>query len=254
MKTMQAVSGDLDRWLDQVPPEVRSPRLEAVYRLAWATMGARPAGRREPGYRFYHGHRVARLALRLWEEEGRTQAEAREPLGVPREEAIWVGALLHDVGKEGAGPDRGGDHAERGLLFVRHHLGAWYPEPALQLIGQIVYRHNKRGDPSDPPEVVVVQDADLLDHFGLMGLWLDAYWMAAEGRTLYDLLRYRRSEEARSWREYAQQHVRLAAARRELALRLAREEEALRALLREGEGLFHAAREGVPRRPGAKGR
>lgn len=247
MEGVQRVRRDPLELMAEVPPALRSPRLQAVYRLAWAAMGSRPAGRREPGYRFYHGHRVARIALRLWEVEGLRASrpaalhgpEGGEggPVGVG--ELIWVGALLHDVGKEDAGPDHGGDHAERGRAFVHEHLSALYGGPALALIGDIVLRHNKRGDPAEAPEVAVVQDADLIDHFGVMEVWLGAYWMAAGGGTLYDYLEYCEGERARSWWEYAVRHVRFETARRELALRMARARAAIADLRREAAaGLY----------------
>lgn len=232
---------DLSAFLADVPEPLRTPRLEAVYRLAHAEAGTVPAGRREPGYRFHHGHRVARLALALWEtpEVRRArQAAAAPPAvdGVPLEELVWAGALLHDVAKRDVGDDRGGDHAAAGRELVHRRLAGVYGPEACRLVGEIVFRHNKRDGPDDPVWVRVVQDADLLDHFGIMDLWLGAYYHAACGQGLTEFLAYAEGERARSWWEYARRHVRFETARRELERRMATGGAALAQLRREARG------------------
>lgn len=233
----------LDAVLAEVPPALRGPRLEAVYRLAHAAAGTRPAGRREPGYRFYHGHRVARLARTLWDmpDVRRAREAARLPGaldGVPLEELVWAGALIHDVAKDDVGPEQGADHAAAGSAWARRELAGVYGPEALELVAAIVLRHNRRGGPDDAVPVRVVQDADLLDHFGITELWLGAYYCAASGQGLADYLAFVDGERGRSWWRYAAEHVHFASARRELELRMRLAREAIEHLRREHEGRF----------------
>lgn len=231
----------LEALWDEVPPDLRGERLHAAYRLAWQVAGTRPAGRREPGYRFHHGHRVARLARALWEQPDVAAARQAEGTpaavaGIPVEELVWAGALLHDVAKDDAAADEGGDHAARGRDVVVRALAGTYPPDALALLAAIVFRHNKRGAPGDPVPVRVVQDADLLDHFGITEIWLGAYWSAAAGQGLADYLAFVDGERGRAWWRYAADHVHFPSARRELEARMRLAREAIAHLRREARG------------------
>jgi putative nucleotidyltransferase with HDIG domain len=147
---------------------------------AWAKEQMLPANDKhlETGYRYYHGLRVAKLSLEL---------AAAESLGV-NEELLFIGGLLHDVGKAGEG---GKGHGPRGAEIIEAEIADLFTPDELRQVTSIVANHYMRPqskylrdqpDPHWPPEVLLVQDADTLDHFGANGIWIAHHWAAFEKR------------------------------------------------------------------------
>ena len=61
-------------------------------------------------------------------------------------------------------------------------LAAFLPPHDLSLILEIIRGHNQRGLPNPyPVPVQIVQDADILDHQGPQGVWLQLWWNATHG-------------------------------------------------------------------------
>ena len=56
-------------------------------------------------------------------------------------------------------------------------------------MAEACYLHNKRHMPA-PVEAQVVQDADLLDHFGAQEVWLSAYYSGGRDEAFADSLAY----------------------------------------------------------------
>lgn len=228
------------------------PRLAAAQQLARDVMGPGPPltrrptrqgagpGGREPGYRYAHGLRVARLAVALADAEGIRPGPGYDPV------LTQVGALLHDVGKALAAP---GDHADAGAAWCREHLGTWFAPAEVERIAAIVARHNKREParapgsdtaahppPAAPPEVRLVQDADLLDHFGAMEIWLGAYAAASARETLEEALAVFTGPDGAGWRRYALTHAAYPTTRRLLEERVAYADRFLARLAAEAAG------------------
>jgi len=129
----------------------------------------------ELGYRLHHGQRVAALAVALAD---------RMELAVDRD-ILYVGALLHDVGKAGGQPGKG--HGERGADIIRSEIPDLFSESELERVCYIVANHYMRPNelraqgqtvPELTDEVLLVQDADVLDHVGVSGVWIDMFWSA----------------------------------------------------------------------------
>ena len=114
---------------------------------------------REPGWLYYHGRRTARLSLWLSSELG-AQVD---------QDVVYAGALFHDIGL-GSEP-----HNQTGAVRTRELLVDFATPPELEAICEIVERHNRRHDPTAPLAARIVQDADLLDHVGLVGIWTTIY-------------------------------------------------------------------------------
>jgi len=134
----------------------------------------------ERGYRLHHGQRVAALATLLAD---------RMHIDVGRD-ILYVGALLHDLGKSGGQPDKG--HGERGAEITRDEISHLFAKEELNRVCSIVEKHYMRPNnlrfegrevPEFADEVLLVQDADVLDHHGLFGVWLNMYWNAHERRS-----------------------------------------------------------------------
>lgn len=133
----------------------------------------------EPGYRWYHGVRTARLAGYL---AGQMQLKVDKNV-------LKIGGLLHDVGKAGyRGPE---PHGPRGARIIREEAGHLFTPGQLELVTAIVANHYQRPNskywrgkeaPKFPAEVLLIQDADVIDHLGANGVWLAFHYGAAELR------------------------------------------------------------------------
>lgn len=133
---------------------------------------------REPGWLFYHGLRTARLAQTIIDHAG-LETEA---------EVLFAGCLLHDLGK-GREP-----HQETGAHLARDLLAAHCSHAELNSICELILLHNQRNHSQTyPPAVRALQDADLLDHLGPVGVWLAIYRSGNRGQTGSELLRHRQS-------------------------------------------------------------
>ncbi|MGI6357219.1 MAG: HD domain-containing protein [Bacillota bacterium] len=187
----------------------------------------------EIGYRWHHGRRVANLALEL----------ARvEALTVDRE-VLYIGALLHDVGKAGY---QGKEHGPRGARLIEEQIPHLFGRDELRQVTSIVANHYQRPKskylrdqphPGWPPEVLLVQDADTLDHFGANGIWINHHWAALERRNQAEsIARYYGVEKA--WRQEALQALNYPAAVEELKQRIAFMDSFMRHWQREEQGLL----------------
>ncbi|NLW17690.1 MAG: HD domain-containing protein [Firmicutes bacterium] len=133
----------------------------------------------EPGYRWYHGVRTAQLAIHLAKEMG-LEVDIK---------VLELGGLLHDIGKAGY---RGSEpHGPRGANIIRREIGHLFSPDKLEVVTAIVANHYQRPKskywrgkkaPNFPPEVLLVQDADILDHMGANAIWLAFHYGTAEGR------------------------------------------------------------------------
>ena len=135
-----------------------------------AMAGRRAHPQRERGYTFHHGLRTARMALQLHEQISR-------PLEVS-ESLLFVAALFHDVGK-GYEP-----HNRSGAAAVKRLLDGQLAPDEIKAAGRVIREHNlRRNNLRCWTASKIVQDADLLDHFGAHGVWLCLHYSATHGRT-----------------------------------------------------------------------
>jgi uncharacterized protein len=159
-------------------------RLIEVARLAMAERKTHPA--REKGYVFHHGLRTAELAMHL---RGRID----RPLEADPE-VVFAAALFHDVGK-GIEP-----HHETGAALTAALLAEACGADQVRAIAAIVRRHNQRGGGEALPVATrLVQDADLLDHFGAQSVWLAFHWSGTHERTCEQTLAFYNGEENRRY-------------------------------------------------------
>ena len=124
----------------------------------------------ERGYRLHHGERVGALAVAL---------ARRLDLGGTPPELYRVAGLVHDVGKAGyRGPE---PHGPRGERILREEAAQWFEPGELDLVCLMVRNHYERPlsrwydgreKPVWPLPVLILQDADLIDHFGVNYLWI----------------------------------------------------------------------------------
>jgi len=185
----------------------------------------------ESGYRYYHGQRTGHLALSLADGMG---------LAVDRDVA-FIGALLHDVGKATCS---GLGHGAQGAEIIRAEIADLFTVKELDAVCNVVANHYHRPNsryyvglpkPVFPTEVLLVQDADTLDHFGANAVWLAMHWATAEDLTEQQSIEYYRNE-ASKWREEARQGLNFALSRHELKARIAYADAFFARLEDEGAG------------------
>ncbi|HHT67920.1 MAG TPA: HD domain-containing protein [Firmicutes bacterium] len=153
--------------------------LDLIKERARRSMGKRHShAEREPGYAFFHGQRVGKIAGQL--------RELIYPNREEHDDVILVGGWFHDVGK-GIEP-----HWEYGALIAREILCDVCPEEELNQIVEIVGTHTLRKRKDYPYYVKLVQDADILDHFGSQEIWLNFWHSSYHRETVEHTLAYYR--------------------------------------------------------------
>jgi len=185
----------------------------------------------EKGYRYHHGLRTALVALSL--AEGMNIAVNRD--------VLYIGGLLHDVGKAVC---KGLGHGRAGAETIRAEIAGLFTAVELEAVCNIVANHYCRPNskyyegqvkPVFPIEVLLVQDADILDHFGANAIWLALHWAAAEGRTRQQSIKFYREQDAK-WHAEARQGLNFPLSRRNLEERIAYSDAFFARLAEEAEG------------------
>lgn len=166
--------------------ESRFMNLERINDIAFKVMGKRKAhAHREQGYIYYHGQRVAKLSLNL-----------RQSLHVDeagQDEIMYAGALFHDVTK-GIEP-----HHRTGAALIGSLLNEACTAQELEGVAEIIALHNARRQENLPFQVKIVQDADILDHFGSMEIWLKFMYSASKEENVFDAIRMWNGDEHKSY-------------------------------------------------------
>lgn len=117
---------------------------------------------RESGYSYYHGTRVANLAVTL--------RKHLFPDITGYDDIIKAAGYFHDAGK-GMNP-----HNVYGALIAREALKDMCTEEELDLICEIIVNHCNKGAPNDDHFTSkLIQDADGIDWIGANGVWIDLY-------------------------------------------------------------------------------
>jgi uncharacterized protein len=164
---------------------------------------------REIGYIFYHGMRTAEICMNLLNSIDHS-------LNIDRN-TLYAGAILHDVAK-GLEP-----HAEIGSAIVKKSLEGKLPEKTVETVAELVRMHNKRGK-SEKTAEKLIQDADLLDHFGAQNIWLCFHYSAAHNEPGEQALEYYRSEKNRRFIQWCRQILNFDVSREVLERRLSFEQ------------------------------
>lgn len=115
---------------------------------------------REKGYIYYHGKRVSKISINLRKE--------LLPYDNSYDDYLIAASLFHDIGK-GFKP-----HEEYGALLVQDILKDNCNQNEIKIIAELIKFHQgPRKDKSLSPYIKIIQDADILDRFGTMQIWLN---------------------------------------------------------------------------------
>ena len=150
---------------------------DALKELAHSIFGSRVSDlTREPGYLYGHGVRVASIAEELYSQT----ATDGEP---DFDDTMFAGALFHDVGKGFP------NHHVAGAEIVKHVLESYAARIDLDRVATIIASHCLR-DPGNygKLEIAVVQDADIIDHFGGQGVWIALQRAARRDASQFDVV------------------------------------------------------------------
>ncbi len=160
--------------------------IEDIKKMAFRKMGSRKEqSAREPGWLYYHGIRTANISLKL-----NKSLKANVDKFI-----IYSGAIFHDIGK-GEDP-----HNETGANMIKDLLNKKIEDIKLDRITAIIKYHCQR-NLSDQLQIEqkIVQDADLLDHVGIIVPWLAFYWSGTYNETIHQHLAFKKSEENHKYR------------------------------------------------------
>lgn len=192
-------------------------------------MGCHSEPNREPGYRYHHGRRVETIALEI--------AQFENLLKCVNVKALRAASLLHDLGK--CLPNANGqDHALKGANETRRRLQNQIDQETLNIITEAIAQHNKRRSDLYPSrhEETLIQDADLIDHFGLMEVWLHFYQIAKQNGTIKDAVALPYQEHLQSWHGYAQGSLNYPTSQSMLHARMARSRDFFTLFAQEQRG------------------
>lgn len=117
---------------------------------------------RESGYSYYHGTRVANLAITLRKHLFSNLSEY--------DDIIKAAGYFHDIAK-GLNP-----HNQYGAVLAKEALKDMCTEEELNLVCEIIVNHCNKGKPNnDHFSSKLIQDADAIDWIGANGVWIDLY-------------------------------------------------------------------------------
>lgn len=156
--------------------------LESLRQLAFKHLRNRKThDYREKGFIYYHGQRVAKLAVNL--------RKLIIPEDDSKDEIMIVASYFHDVAK-GIEP-----HFKYGAILVKDILKEYCTEYEIQEIAHIVGSHTLRSKENDfPYHVKIVQDADILDHYGTIEIWLNFHYYAHHDMPVEEAVRFYREK------------------------------------------------------------
>jgi uncharacterized protein len=129
---------------------------------------------KERGNKYYHGERVAKLAVTL--------RKLIFPDDSSHDDILTVAAWFHDIANGGE------DHSKIGAEQTRALLTGFCSEAELDVICGIIAVHDDRSMKTDYSAWVKLhQDADHLDHFGTYDIWMTFLFAVPHDKTLDDI-------------------------------------------------------------------
>ena len=125
---------------------------------------------REIGDAYFHGMRTGKSAVLLRERIFPEQKEW--------DDVLRCAGMFHDIGK-GIEP-----HNHSGAVLIRDLLKEELSAEEVEEVCSLIEAHCDRqpGSEKHTERAKLLQDADLLDHYGTQGIWLSCNWYAYVGQ------------------------------------------------------------------------
>ena len=155
---------------------------DALERLAERLMAKRkPHAQRERGSVYYHGLRVSKGVIQLRKMVTSDNSHDR---------FLRAAALFHDVGK-GMDP-----HASTGAAIMRDQLKGYMPQDEIDEVVRLIAAHDDRKPDSRKHDLPtrLLQDADLLDHYGTQEIFMCFSYSAVHERGMATALDFYRND------------------------------------------------------------
>ncbi|MCB2286609.1 HD domain-containing protein [Clostridium algidicarnis] len=152
--------------------------IKVIEEIAYKMMVNRKAHiEREKGFIYYHGLRVSKISLKL------RKIILKEDCS--HDDMIFVACLFHDIAK-GIEP-----HGKYGAILARDILNQHCTEYEINEIANIIHNHSLRKKNNDYSEYVkIVQDSDILDHFGSIEIWMNFLYYAHKDKPISNSLEF----------------------------------------------------------------
>lgn len=137
---------------------------------------------REPGSAFFHGERVAKIVINL--------RKKIIPDNSSYDDILTVSAWFHDIAK-GIEP-----HENYGSIIAKQSLAYLCQEEELIKIFELIQFHCRRKplNNSYSEWIKILQDADILDHFGSITIWTDFHYYSFEQKSVEEAIRHHEAE------------------------------------------------------------
>ena len=150
--------------------------MQAIKKIAFEAMGNKSSHEfKEKGNKFYHGERVAVLALKL--------RKIILPDDNSHDEIITVAAWFHDI------MNGGDNHPQEGAMKARELISSYCSDEEMDEICDIISVHDDRtaGHEAFSVYTKLHQDADQLDHFGTFDVWMRFIYAVPHNQTINDV-------------------------------------------------------------------
>lgn len=142
---------------------------------------------REKGYVYFHGKRVAELAMKIF-------SDVKLDIEQVELDRLYIAGLMHDIGKGRK------HHAVVGARMVPKVIKDGLSKADIASIQRLISEHNLRERPNTCElDSKALQDADVLDHFGAQGVWLSVYITAKKNGNQGDMMKYYFSDEHKNY-------------------------------------------------------
>ncbi len=142
---------------------------------------------RERGSKYYHGQRVGKIIMFLC-----NTLSYKENVDV-----LKVSAWFHDICNTGA---RGrADHERKGADLTYELLSGYCTEEERRRIAYLISIHDSREADKLSTEARLLQDADMLDHFGIFEIWSCFLYSGREKRSMLDTAQWLKKESRQSY-------------------------------------------------------
>ncbi len=150
---------------------------ERIAVLAKKYLMRRAHEERETGFIYAHGQRVARGVIEL---------RRRVTDDASHDDLLRCAAMFHDVGK-GIG-----EHGQTGAEMVRFLLKDELTPGEIDEVARLVYAHNHRAPGTGKWDLwaQLLQDADIIDHYGTVEVWLNFHYCAYKDRQMLEDLSF----------------------------------------------------------------
>jgi uncharacterized protein len=147
---------------------------------------------REPGWILYHGRRTGKIALHL-----------ADKLNIRvNQDILYIACLFHDIGQ---GKEL---HNEVGANLTCELLDGILTPSELAEISDIIRHHNQRKKSNNfSQSVKLVQDADIIDHVGLIDVWMAFYYSGAHGESIHDHITFFEGDDRMQHRNFRRKHL-----------------------------------------------